>query len=108
MPLSVLSNLSKVYEKCMLDEMAEYFDDILRNYQCGFRKGFSSQHCLLVLIEKYKKIWDEGASFGALLPDLLKTFDCVLRDLLIAKLHAHGSDMPSLKLVSTYLSNRKQ
>ena len=40
----------------MFDEMAEYFDDILSKYQCGSRKDFSSQHCLLVLIEKWKKI----------------------------------------------------
>ena len=25
-----------VYKKCMFDEMAEYFDDILSKYQCGF------------------------------------------------------------------------
>ena len=40
----------------MFDEMTEYFDDILSKYQCGSRKDFSSQHCLLVLIEKWKKI----------------------------------------------------
>ena len=28
----------------MFDEMAEYFDDILSKYQCGFRKDFSYQY----------------------------------------------------------------
>ena len=37
-----------------------------------------------------------------------KAFDCLLHDLLIAKLHAYGLDMPSFKLLSSYLSNRKQ
>ena len=54
-PVRILSNLSKMYEKYMFNEIAEYFD-ILSKYQCGFRKGISSQHCLLVLIEKWKKI----------------------------------------------------
>ena len=57
--------------------MAEYFVDILSIYQCGFRKGFSSQHCLLVLIEKWKKVRDKGGSFGALLADLSKAFGCL-------------------------------
>lgn len=39
----------------MFNEIAEYFDNILSKYQCDFRKGFSSQHYLQVLIEKWKK-----------------------------------------------------
>ena len=40
--------------------------------------------------------------------DPAKAFDCPLHDLLIAKLHAYGSDMPSSRLVSSYLSKRNQ
>ena len=98
----------KVYENCMFDEMTEYFNDILSNYQFGFKKGFSSKHCLLILLEKCKKIRYKGGSFWALLTDLSKALDCLLDDLLVAKLHAYGFDMTFLKLVSSYLSNRKQ
>ena len=38
----------------------------------------------------------------------LPTFDCILHDLLIAKLHVYNLDMLSSKLASSYLSNRKQ
>ena len=31
-------------------------------YQCGFRKGHSAQHCLLVMIEKWKRCLDRGSS----------------------------------------------
>ena len=27
----------------------------LSKYQCGFRKGYYAQHCLLAMIEKWKK-----------------------------------------------------
>ena len=102
------NNACECVQKCMFDKMAEYFDDIISKYQCGFRKRFSSQHSLLVLIEKWKKIIDKGGSFGVLLTDLSKAFYRLLYDLLIAKLHAYGFDIPSLKLISSYLSNRKQ
>ena len=48
----------------MFHKMAEYFDDILSKYQCDFRKNFSLQHCLLVLIQKWKKIKDKRGTFG--------------------------------------------
>ena len=31
-------------------------DKILSKYQCGFRKGYNSQHYLIALIEKWKKM----------------------------------------------------
>ena len=45
---------------------------------------------------------------GALLTDLSKAFDCILHDLLIAKLHAYGVDMKSLRILYSCLNGRKQ
>ena len=56
-------------------------------------KGFSAQHCLVLMLEKLKSITDNGKSFGALLSDLLKEFDCLSHDLLIAKFNAYGFNM---------------
>ena len=107
-PVSILSNISKIYERCIYDQIEKYFDDILSKYQCGFRKGYSAQHCLMSLIEKWKESVDSGGAFGALLTDLSKAFDCLPHDLLIAKLNAYGFDKKALKLIHSYLSSRKQ
>ena len=45
---------------------------------------------------------------GGLLTDLLKAFDCLNHELLVAKLNAYGFTLPALKLVHDYLSDRKQ
>ena len=43
-----------------------------------------------------------------MLTDLLKAFDCLNHELLVAKLNAYGFTLPALKLVHDYLSDRKQ
>ena len=45
---------------------------------------------------------------GMVLMDLSKAYDCLPRDLLIAKLAAYGFGQCSLLLIHSYLSNRKQ
>ena len=107
-PISILPTLSKVYERCMYDQMYKYFDQILSKYQCGFHQGYNTEHCLLMMVEKWKEALDEDGLGGALLTDLSKAFDCIKHDLLIVKLAAYGLDLHSLSFVFNYLDERKQ
>ena len=59
------------------------------------------------MFEKWKKNLDEGGECGALFVDLSKAFDCLQHDLVLAKLNTYGFDYKSLKLISSFLSNRK-
>ena len=60
------------------------------------------------MLEKWKSSADKGSSFGELLTDLSKAFACLSHKLLIANLHAYGFDFNALRLVHSYLRNRKQ
>ena len=66
-PVGILPNISKIYERFKFKQMSENFEFILLKYQCGFRKGFSPQHCLLAMPEKWKLAVDNKKTFGALL-----------------------------------------
>ena len=92
----------------MFKQIGEYMDPFFSKFQCDFRKGFSTQQCLIAFIERWKSAVDKGKSFGALLTDLSKAFDCLLHELLIAKLRAYGFSSSALRLMCNYLSNRKQ
>ena len=106
-PVSILSNISKIYERLIFKQISEYFKRILSKFQRGFRKGFSTQHCLLAILEKWKLAVDNKRNFGAFLSShLSKAFDCLPHDLLLAKLN--GFNLPALRLVQSYLSNIKQ
>ena len=107
--ISILSNVSKPYERCLYSQLYDYFDkNIFSKYQCGFRKCFSTQHTLLVMIEKMKTARDNKQFCATILTDLSKAFDCICHYLLIAKLNAYGVDRNALKLVYDYLSDRSQ
>ena len=77
-------------------------------HQCGFRKGYSTQHCLLFIPEKWKRAVDNGKAFGILLTDFSKAIDCLSHELLLAKLHAYGFSISALRLIYSYLAKRKQ
>ena len=53
-PVSILPNVSKIFEKRSLKQMSDFFDKICSMYQCGFRKDLSAQHCLVAMLEKWK------------------------------------------------------
>ena len=46
-PVSILPNISKVLEKIMSTQMSKFFENILSKEQCGFRRGFDTQYCVL-------------------------------------------------------------
>ena len=60
------------------------------------------------MVEKWRQWLDNGEVSGALITDLSKAFDCMLHDLLIAKLAAYSFGYNSLQILQSYLSNRKQ
>ena len=107
-PVSVLPTVSKIFEKLLSQQINSYIKMYLCDDLCGFREGFSSQHCLTVMIESIREVLDKGGIAGALLTDLSKAFDCIQHDLLIAKMHAYGFSLNSLHLMYNYLSDRKQ
>ena len=50
-PISILSNVSKIYTKCLNKQLEEYFQALLSKYQYGFRKGYGVINALLPMIE---------------------------------------------------------
>ena len=56
------------------------------------------------MLDIWKGATDNNKTFGALLTDLSKAFDCLRHDLFIAKLHT----LDSLNILQNYSSNRKQ
>ena len=96
-------NKLSVWQICVI-----YIYNKLSENLCGFRKGYSTQHALLNLIENWRKHLEIKETIGVIVCDLSKAFDTLPHDLLIAKLEAYGIGQHSLKLICDYLNDRKQ
>ena len=83
-------------------------EDKLSKYLTGFRKSHGTQHLLVTMLEKWKKVVDNGEYVSALFLYLSKAFGTINHDLLLAKLKAYGFSPNALKLMHSYLNNRKQ
>ena len=84
-----MPNISKIYERCLYNQIQIYFDEILSKYQSGFRKGFNAQHFLVNMIKNWPESVDNDGAFGAFMTDLTKAFECSHQGLFIANLDAH-------------------
>ena len=107
-PASILPNLFKIYKKLFYNQLYDYINKILLPSHCRFRKGYSSQHCLLPMSENFKKSVDDGNKFGALLTNLSKAFECIDHKLLIAKFFWCWVSPTTLNLIRSYLTYRTE
>ena len=84
-PVSVLSLLSKVFERLLYDKLSDYLGKCLNTLLCGFRKGHSTQHALFKLLQAWQEELDKSGFVGTILKNLSEACDCLPYDLLVAK-----------------------
>jgi retron-type reverse transcriptase len=104
-PISILTSLSKVYEKVMFDQMYGALHQRLSLNLSGFLKNHSCCTTLLKMTEDCRGKLDEREAVAV---DLSKAFDSINHQLLLAKLHAYGFSQSALDLMSLYLLGRRQ
>ena len=101
--VSLLSHVSKVYERIIFNQIGTYFELYFSSFLTGFYKKHNTQHSLLKMLELWKEALDKGNSVGAIFMDLSKAFEILNHGLLIAKLQAYRfSEILLIKFKATY------
>ena len=87
-PVSLLTALSKVFERSYSKQLSLYFEKIFSKFLSGFMKGNSCQSTLLRMIQDWKSSLGNGNNVGTIAVDLSKAFVSLPLGLLVAKLFA--------------------
>ena len=56
-PVSVSSHVSKVLERIMYQQIEDFMKDKLLNLLTGFTENHNTQHYLMSMLKRWKKIW---------------------------------------------------
>ena len=109
-PISMLSVFSKIFEKLIQKQLTDFFDKTgaITSSQYGFRRRHSTLHALINATENlYQSIDKKHHTIGIFI-DFSKAFDTVNHTILLEKLEVYGIRGNILKLLNSYLSNRRQ
>uniref|UniRef100_A0A8R1E2Y6 Reverse transcriptase domain-containing protein n=1 Tax=Caenorhabditis japonica TaxID=281687 RepID=A0A8R1E2Y6_CAEJA len=109
-PISLTSSVSKVMEKIIKKELAEYLDShsLLSHHQFGFRSKMNTESQLITY--QYEILSNAGKKEDtySVYIDFRKAFDSVTTPKLIAKLSSYGIGGALIKWLSSFLTGRTQ
>ena len=109
-PVSVLPVMSKVFEKVFYSRLIDFLkkNEILYNYQFGFREGHSTYMALLTLIDNIVNSFEKNEYTLGVFLDFSKAFDTIDHKILLSKLNTYGIRGVSNTWINDYLTDRQQ
>lgn len=108
-PISLLSSVGKIFERIIFVELNDFVTDktIIKNEQFGFREQHSTVHQIKRIVNMIKENKNRKRSTGMVLIDIEKAFDSVWHDGLIYKLEKINTPTHLIKMIASFLKNRK-
>lgn len=108
-PISLLSALSKVFEKLILQRINAHIEtnNCIQPFQFGFRPQLATTHQLARVTRDIQAAIAQKESTGVVLFDGEKAFDTVWHNGLLHKLHTHNFPMYLIKMIQSFLCDRK-
>ena len=107
-PISLLPLILKVLERVIHDQTNTFLkgNNLLYNYQSGFRTSHSTNLCLSFLTDEILKDFDEGLLTGMILIDHQKAFDTINHKILFKKFKAMVFSEGCITWFQSYLFER--
>ena len=109
-PVSLTSIVVKIAESIIREEIIRHMrqNKLLSNKQFGFLRGRSMVLQLLVVLDKWTEILDQGGVIDVIYCDFMKAFHKVPHNRLLHKLQSYGISGKVLNWIRAFLLNRRQ
>ena len=106
-PKSILSSVSKVFERLLFNRISHFIDQLHKN-QIGFRSKRSCVHAIAEITEETRKGLDARKEVFSCFMDLSKSFDTVDHQILLYKIEKYGLRGKVFDILKNYLEDRFQ
>ena len=109
-PISLLNNISKVFEQGVYDKLNNYFttNNLLNPKNAGFKKGDNTTNQLLYITDKISASLDNGHDVRMVFLDAAQAFDKIWHKGLLFKLAQLGVSADLVQWFQSYLTGRHQ
>lgn len=109
-PVALTSSICKVLEKIICATMIGFLTNnhLISPQQHGFVRGRSCQTNMMLCLERWTQMLDDGKSVDVTYFDYSKAFDKVSHRLLIVKLKSYGIEGKLLAWIEAWLVDRRQ
>jgi len=109
-PVSLTSVVSKIKEKIIRDGVMDHLhkNNLLSKNQFGFVKHGSTKIQMMVVMDKWTKLLDQGTAVDIVYLDFTKAFDKVSHSHLLHKLNGLGINQTVLNWLQEFLYGRSQ
>jgi hypothetical protein len=109
-PINMVPIYEKLLELVVNSQIVEYIENnnILCEYQSGFRKGNSCESALQTILFNWKNAIEQKLIIGAVFLDLRRAFETIDRQLLILKMQKYGFGPTIVSWLQEYLTDRTQ
>ena len=109
-PISNLSEVSKLAERAVYDQMYDYLysNDLIHPNHYGFLRGSSTSTALQHMFDIWLKHLDKGHLAAALFLDLSAGFDVINHRILLMKMKEYNFTEDTVQWFSSYLLERSQ
>ena len=107
-PVSLLSVVSKVFEKLLNNRIVDHLENcgLFSDFQYSFRSSRSTADLLTVVSDRIARAFNRSGATRAVALNIVKAFDRVWHAGLLHKLKSYGFSGQIFTLISSFLSNR--
>ena len=107
-PASLLSVVSKVFEKIVNNRIVDHLEKcgLFSDFQYGFRSSRPTSDLLTVASDRIARTFNRSGATRAVVLDISKAFDWVCHAGLLHKLKSYGNSGQKFGFISSFVSNR--
>ena len=94
----------KILSNILLSRLIPYAEEIMGDYQCGFRRNRSTTDHIFCIRQILEKKWEHNEAVHQLFIDFKKAYDSVRREILYNILIEFGISMKLVRLIKMCLN----